>query len=45
MEKNRYLILGASSDIGIAYIKDLDERLSTMGESAAVVAHFGSKGD
>lgn len=45
MEKNRYLILGASSDIGIAYIKDLDERLSAKGENAAVVAHFGFKGD
>ena len=45
MEKNKYLILGASSDIGIAYIKDLDERLSAEGENAAVVAHFGSNGD
>lgn len=45
MENSKYLILGASSDIGLAYLKDLDQQLSKKKEDAVAVAHFGHHAD
>lgn len=45
MKNRKYLILGASSDIGLAYLKDLNQQLSEKKESAVAVAHFGHHAD
>lgn len=38
--RNRYFILGASSDIGKAYLIDLDEKLKEKHETGIVIAHY-----
>ena len=42
MGDNVYLIIGASSDVGIAFIKSLDRELQRKGQTATIVAHFAS---
>ena len=36
------MVMGASSDVGIAFIKGLEEKLSKVGEQATVIAHYAS---
>lgn len=40
MENKIYLITGASSDMGSAFIRSLDEQLSNQGKSATILAHY-----
>lgn len=40
MNNKIYLIMGASSDIGIAYIKSLEKQLLRDGQTAQVIAHY-----
>ncbi|MBO5166195.1 MAG: SDR family oxidoreductase [Lachnospiraceae bacterium] len=42
MENKVYLVLGASSDVGVAFIKGLEEKLKKAGEQATVIAHYAS---
>lgn len=41
MENKVYLITGASSDVGIAFLKKLDTELTNEGRKAVVYAHYG----
>lgn len=41
MENKVYLVIGASSDIGTAYIKCLDAQLMNEQKTATVIAHYG----
>lgn len=45
MENKVYLITGASSDMGRAFIKSLDEQLSNRGKSATILAHYALSAD
>lgn len=45
MENKVYLITGASSDIGIAFLKNLEETLKKEGQRAVVFAHYGKSAD
>lgn len=40
MENKVYFITGASSEVGIAFIRSLEEKLKKDGERAAVIAHY-----
>lgn len=40
MENKVYLITGASSDIGITFLKSLEEQLKEKGQKAVVLAHY-----
>lgn len=42
MKNETYLIMGASSDIGIAFLRNLDERLQKEGGQALILAHYAS---
>ena len=42
MENKVYLIIGASSDMGTAYIKSLDTLLEKEQKTATVIAHYAS---
>lgn len=42
LEKEIYLILGASSDVGIAYIKDLEKRKREENKVCDIIAHYAS---
>lgn len=42
MKNETYLIMGASSDIGIAFLRDLDERLQKEDREALILAHYAS---
>lgn len=42
MENKVYLITGASSDVGISFIRSLEEKCLEKGEKAVVLAHFSS---
>lgn len=42
MKNETYLIMGASSDIGIAFLRDLNERLQKESRQALVLAHYAS---
>ncbi|MCH5270457.1 MAG: SDR family oxidoreductase [Lachnospiraceae bacterium] len=42
MKNETYLIMGASSDIGIAFLRDLDERMQKEGGQALVLAHYAN---
>lgn len=42
MENKVYLITGASSDVGISFMKSLEEKCLEKGEKAVVLAHFSS---
>ncbi|MCH5274580.1 MAG: SDR family oxidoreductase [Lachnospiraceae bacterium] len=42
MRNETYLIIGASSDVGIAFLRDLNERLQKEDEQALVLAHYAS---
>ena len=45
MENKVYLITGASSDIGITFLKKLEEQLNKEGQKAVVLAHYGFHGE
>ena len=45
MENRVYFVVGASSDIGIAFIKSLEEKCLRQGESAMVLAHYAFHAD
>ncbi|MDE5802931.1 MAG: SDR family oxidoreductase [Lachnospiraceae bacterium] len=40
MENKVYFITGASSEVGIAFIRSLEEKLKKNGEKAMVIAHY-----
>lgn len=42
MENKVYLVIGASSDVGISFLKSLDQNLEENGEKAIVIAHYAS---
>ncbi|MBD5496855.1 MAG: SDR family oxidoreductase [Lachnospiraceae bacterium] len=42
MENKVYFITGASSEVGIAFIRSLEEKLKKNGEKATVVAHYAA---
>ncbi len=42
MESKVYFITGASSEIGTAFIKSLEEKLKKSGERATVIAHYAA---
>lgn len=42
MENKVYFITGASSEVGIAFIRSLEEKLKKDGERAAVIAHYAA---
>ncbi len=45
MENKVYFITGASSEVGIAFIRSLEEKLKKNGEKAAVIAHYAAHGE
>lgn len=45
MNSKVYLITGASSDIGMAYIKSLDKKLLQEKQNAVVLAHYASSAE
>lgn len=42
MENKVYFITGASSEVGIAFIRSLEEKLKKNGEKATVAAHYAA---
>lgn len=42
MENKIYLVMGASSDVGIAFLRQLEQELKNRGQQAIVIAHYGS---
>ena len=42
MKNESYLIMGASSDIGNAFLRDLNERMQKEGRQSLVLAHYAS---
>lgn len=42
MNNETYLIMGASSDIGIAFLRELNEQLKKEGRQALVLAHYAN---
>lgn len=45
MENKIYLVTGASSDVGIAFLRQLEQDLTHSGQQAVVIAHYGSNGE
>lgn len=45
MENKVYLITGASSEVGIAFLKSLDRTLQEKGEKAIILAHYASNAE
>lgn len=45
MENKVYFITGASSEVGIAFIRSLEEKLKKNGEKAMVIAHYATHDD
>ncbi len=45
MENKVYFITGASSEVGIAFIRSLEEKLKKNGEKATVIAHYATHDD
>lgn len=45
MNNKVYLITGASSDVGMAYIKSLDKKLVKENQKAMVLAHYASNAE
>lgn len=44
MENKVYFITGASSEVGTAFIRSLEEKLKKSGEEAVVIAHYAAHG-
>lgn len=42
MENKIYLITGASSEVGISFLKSLNKQLEEKGEKAVILAHYAS---
>lgn len=42
MENKVYLVIGASSDVGISFLKSLDQKLEENDEKATVIAHYAT---
>lgn len=42
MENKVYLVIGASSDVGISFLKSLDTKLEENAQKAIVIAHYAS---
>lgn len=45
MENKIYLVMGASSDVGIAFLRQLERDLMHSGQQAVAIAHYGSNAE